>query len=60
MNNAIVPIFAGGGTRLPAHLGVLKALELLVTDDYKRGLSLAEFLDSENKLGCVFQGIAID
>ena len=29
MNKAIVPIFAGGGTRLPAHLGVLKALELL-------------------------------
>ncbi len=29
MKKAIVPIFAGGGTRLPAHLGVLKALELL-------------------------------
>ncbi len=29
MNKSIVPIFAGGGTRLPAHLGVLKALELL-------------------------------
>jgi len=29
MNHNIVPIFAGGGTRLPAHLGVLKALELL-------------------------------
>ena len=29
MNNSIVPIFAGGGTRLPAHLGVLKALEEL-------------------------------
>jgi NTE family protein len=29
MTKAIVPIFAGGGTRLPAHLGVLKALELL-------------------------------
>ncbi len=27
MNNKIVPIFAGGGTRLPAHLGILKALE---------------------------------
>ena len=26
MNNKIVPIFAGGGTRLPAHLGVLRAL----------------------------------
>ena len=26
MNKAIVPILAGGGTRLPAHLGVLKAL----------------------------------
>jgi len=32
MNKAIVPIFAGGGTRLPAHLGVLKALELLDID----------------------------
>ena len=29
MTKKIVPIFAGGGTRLPAHLGVLKALELL-------------------------------
>lgn len=29
MKNNIVPIFAGGGTRLPAHLGVLKALEEL-------------------------------
>ncbi len=29
MNKIIVPIFAGGGTRLPAHLGVLKALEVL-------------------------------
>lgn len=29
MTKSIVPIFAGGGTRLPAHLGVLKALELL-------------------------------
>jgi NTE family protein len=29
LNKSIVPIFAGGGTRLPAHLGVLKALELL-------------------------------
>jgi len=25
--NKIVPIFAGGGTRLPAHVGILKALE---------------------------------
>lgn len=29
MTKMIVPIFAGGGTRLPAHLGVLKALEVL-------------------------------
>lgn len=29
MNNNIVPIFAGGGTRLPAHLGVLRALDEL-------------------------------
>jgi len=26
-NKKIVPIFAGGGTRLPAHVGILKALE---------------------------------
>lgn len=29
MTNSIIPIFAGGGTRLPAHLGVLKALDEL-------------------------------
>jgi NTE family protein len=29
MPNNIIPIFAGGGTRLPAHLGVLKALSEL-------------------------------
>jgi len=29
MTKNIVPIFTGGGTRLPAHLGVLKALEVL-------------------------------
>ncbi|WP_057832595.1 patatin-like phospholipase family protein [Colwellia sp. TT2012] len=32
MKKSIVPIFAGGGTRLPAHLGVLKALQLLDID----------------------------
>ncbi|WP_019027138.1 patatin-like phospholipase family protein [Colwellia piezophila] len=40
MNNTIVPIFAGGGTRLPAHLGVLKALELLeIKFDHLVGVS---------------------
>lgn len=29
MTNKIVPIMAGGGTRLPAHIGILHALELL-------------------------------
>ena len=29
MSTKIIPIFAGGGTRLPAHLGVLKALKQL-------------------------------
>ena len=29
MNNNIVPIFSGGGTRLPAHIGILRALEEL-------------------------------
>lgn len=36
----IVPIFAGGGTRLPAHLGVLKALsELNIPFDHVVGVS---------------------
>ncbi|MGL1958217.1 MAG: patatin-like phospholipase family protein [Colwellia sp.] len=29
MSKKIIPILAGGGTRLPAHIGVLKALEVL-------------------------------
>jgi len=29
MTEKIVPILAGGGTRLPAHLGVLQALKKL-------------------------------
>ncbi len=32
MTNKIVPILAGGGTRLPAHIGILKALEELDVD----------------------------
>lgn len=40
MTRSIVPIFAGGGTRLPAHLGVLKALELLnINFDHLVGVS---------------------
>ena len=57
MNSNIVPIFAGGGTRLPAHLGVLRALNDLdihfdnlvgvsggsiVASFHAAGLSLAE------------------
>ena len=53
----IVPIFAGGGTRLPAHVGILKALEefnitfdhivgvsggSIVSSLYASGLSIAE------------------
>ena len=32
MATSIVPILAGGGTRLPAHIGVLKALQDLNID----------------------------
>ena len=40
MTTKIIPIFAGGGTRLPAHLGVLKALDKLdVTFDDLVGVS---------------------
>lgn len=57
MTKAVVPIFAGGGTRLPAHIGVLKALAELdisfehlvgvsggsiIASLYASGLSLAE------------------
>jgi len=57
MSNKLVPIFAGGGTRLPAHLGILKALDDLdiqftdlvgvsggsiVASFHAAGLSLAE------------------
>lgn len=56
-NKHIVPIFAGGGTRLPAHVGILKALEefniefdhivgvsggSIVSSLYASGLSIAE------------------
>ena len=40
MSKKIVPIFAGGGTRLPAHLGALKALEQLnISFDHIVGVS---------------------
>jgi NTE family protein len=40
MTIKIIPIFAGGGTRLPAHLGVLKALsELDIAFDHLVGVS---------------------
>jgi len=60
MTKAIVPIFAGGGTRLPAHIGILKALTELdvsfehlvgvsggsiVASLYASGLSLTEIKD---------------
>lgn len=36
----VVPIFAGGGTRLPAHIGILKAMEDLgITFDHIVGVS---------------------
>ncbi|MCP5161997.1 MAG: patatin-like phospholipase family protein [Hahellaceae bacterium] len=36
----IVPVFAGGGTRLPAHIGILKALEELTVEfDHLVGVS---------------------
>lgn len=36
----MVPIFAGGGTRLPAHIGILKAIEELnITFDHIVGVS---------------------
>lgn len=40
MSKKIVPILAGGGTRLPAHIGVLKALkELEIEFDHLVGVS---------------------
>ena len=40
MTEKIVPILAGGGTRLPAHLGVLQALiELKIDFDHIVGVS---------------------
>ena len=40
MIKKIVPILAGGGTRLPAHLGILKALEELeINFDHLVGVS---------------------
>jgi len=56
-NKKIVPIFAGGGTRLPAHVGILQALEefdiefdhlvgvsggSIISSLYASGISLAE------------------
>jgi NTE family protein len=55
--NSLVPIFAGGGTRLPAHVGILKALEefnlqfnhlvgvsggSIISSLYASGLSISE------------------
>ena len=48
----IVPIFAGGGTRLPAHLGVLKALaELDITFDHLVGVSGGSIIASLHASG---------
>lgn len=52
MNNNIVPIFAGGGTRLPAHLGVLKALnELEIPFDNLVGVSGGSIVASFHAAG---------
>lgn len=52
MNNNIVPIFAGGGTRLPAHLGVLKALdELNISFDSLVGVSGGSIVASFHAAG---------
>jgi NTE family protein len=47
MKKKIVPIFAGGGTRLPAHVGILKALEELnVEFDHLVGVSGGSIISS--------------
>lgn len=46
-NNKIVPIFAGGGTRLPAHVGILHALdELNIEFDHLVGVSGGSIVSS--------------
>lgn len=52
MMKKIIPIFAGGGTRLPAHLGVLKALkELDLTFDDIVGVSGGSIIASLYAVG---------
>ena len=55
MTDKIVPIFAGGGTRLPAHLGVLKALEKLnINFDHIVGVSGGSIIASFYASGLSF------
>jgi len=54
----IVPIFAGGGTRLPAHLGVLKALaELDISFDHLVGVSGGSIIASLYACGLTLKEI---
>jgi NTE family protein len=54
----IVPIFAGGGTRLPAHLGVLKALaELNINFDHLVGVSGGSIIASMHASGLTLNEI---
>ena len=56
MAKKIVPILAGGGTRLPAHIGVLSALEeLLIEFDHIVGVSGGSIISS-----MYASGLAID
>ena len=46
-NKKIVPIFAGGGTRLPAHVGILQALlEYDIQFDHLVGVSGGSIISS--------------
>ncbi len=52
MSQKIVPIFAGGGTRLPAHVGILKALEEFnITFDHIVGVSGGSIISSLYAVG---------
>ena len=46
-NKKIVPIFAGGGTRLPAHVGILQAIkEFDIEFDHLVGVSGGSIVSS--------------
>ena len=55
LTNTIVPIFSGGGTRLPAHIGILRALEdLQIGFDSMVGISGGSIIASlyANGMSC--------